>query len=109
MAKMEFEFKPDELMLKVNDNSNKLEHLQSLIAQHMDFSAKTKLELKESILEIKSDLKELSRKVDSEVKIRQDFMNQSKGALWVSGKFWILLTAFGGTIATAWAKITGKL
>lgn len=106
---MEFEFKPDELMLKVNDNSNKLAHLEFLINQHIEFSAKSKLDTTEALMDIKVSLKELNKKVDSEVKIRQDFMNQSKGALWVSGKFWILLTAFGGTIATAWAKITGKL
>lgn len=90
----DFKFDPVQLMLKVNDHSNKLEHLEEMLRNHVDEDQKNFAEVRARM----ERLAEATEKLDDTI---DKFVNQTKGAQWAAAKLWALVLAVASLSFTA--------
>ena len=85
-----FKFDPVQLMLKVNDHSNKLKHLEELLKDHFT-------EDNRKFREVQVLMENLSKATAGLNDTLKEFKNKYEGGKWVALRFWTALTLVGGT------------
>ena len=82
---MQMRFKPEEILLKVNEIGVNLEHLKERVERHEDKTERIMESLAEEVRGLENcvrDFKSLYRQDKARV----------EAAMWTSGKFWALIT-----------------
>lgn len=88
-GKYTFDFKPEELMMRVREHSILLERMQQDLDKHL-------LDDKENFQQVRDRMERLAEATEKLDDSIDKLIHQTQGAMWASTKFWSAIVFFSG-------------